>query len=266
MIIPDWFYWLSFTVFGLIWGSFLNVCIYRWPKDPPENNIISPRSYCPNCRHTIAWYDNIPILSFILLRGRCRHCGEKISLRYPLVELSSAGIWLLCYNLWGISAYTFIFILYFSLLFVASVVDIEHRIIPDEVSVGGAILGLIISAIVPGLHGVSSHLQGFLSSFIGALTGGGLIYLVAVIGEFIFKKEAMGGGDVKLQAMIGAFLGWKWAILSFFVGCFIGSAIGIYQLIRYKDNTLPFGPALAMGSIVCLFWGDKILHLLFPIY
>ncbi len=263
--LPQWYWYMLFAFWGLIVGSFMNVCIYRWPKEPPENNVIVPRSFCPHCKHTIAWYDNIPVLSFLLLKGRCRHCSGPISLRYPFVELFSAFIWVLSYKLWGLSAEMFIYILFFSLLFIATLVDIEHRIIPDEVSVGGTLLGLLLSFIFPYLHGQTSHLYGLLWSFIGALTGGGFIFLVGVIGEFIFKKEAMGGGDVKLQAMIGAFLGWKWAILSFFLGCFIGSAIGIYQLIRYKDSTLPFGPALALGAVACLFWGNKILHLLFPL-
>ncbi len=255
-----------FAIMGLIWGSFLNVCIYRWPKEPPENNVIRPRSYCPNCKMTIAWYDNIPILSYIMLRGRCRHCGNKISLRYPFVEFFSMLIWISCYRLWGWSPITFVFILFFSLLFVGSVVDMEHRIIPDEVSVGGMILGWIASFLFPELHHQSSHWLGLVYSFLGSLVGGTLVFVVGVIGEWIFKQEAMGGGDVKLQAMIGAFLGWKIAILSFFVGCFVGSIIGLYQMIRYKDNTLPFGPALALGAVICLFWGDLILHLLFPMW
>ena len=264
--LPDGLWYLFFACIGLIVGSFLNVCIYRLPKEPPENNVIVPRSFCPNCKHPIAWYDNIPVLSYILLKGRCRYCSARISLRYPFVELFSAIIWVGSYKIWGLSPDMFIYVLFFSLLFVASMVDIEHRIIPDEVSVGGMLAGLVISFLYPELHHKASHLQGLLWSFIGAMAGGGLIYLVAIIGEMIFRKEAMGGGDVKLQAMIGAFLGWKWAVFSFFVGCFVGSAIGIYQLIRYKDSTLPFGPALAIGSVICLFWGNNLLRFLFPLF
>ncbi len=262
--VPDWGWLIFFTVVGLVWGSFLNVCIYRWPKEPPENNIITPRSYCPACRHTLAWKDNIPVISYLLLRGKCRYCGARIAKRYPLVELTSAFIWVFCYYFWGLSPEMFIFMLFFSLLLVGSLVDVEHRIIPDEVSVGGALLGLVISFVYPQLHGQQAHLQGLWASFLGALAGGGLVYIVGIIGELIFKKEAMGGGDVKLQAMIGAFLGWKCAILSFFLGCFVGSVIGIYQLIRYKDNTLPFGPALALGAVICLFKGEAIIGFLFP--
>ncbi len=259
----DVYAYLVFVVFGLVWGSFLNVCIYRWPQDPPNNNVIKPNSYCPNCKKPIAWYDNIPVISYILLKGRCRNCRKKISWRYPFVEVFSALIWVFCYSFFGVSVKTFVFILYFSLLLVGSMVDFEHRIIPDEVTVGGMLLGLVLSFIFPQLHNSEAHLVGFLKSFVGAIVGGGMIYLIAILGEWIFKKEAMGGGDVKLQAMIGAFLGWKCAILSFFLGCFIGSVLGIYNIIRYKDNTLPFGPCLAIGSVICMFWGEKILHMFF---
>ena len=254
-----WFFVFSAVLFGLVWGSFLNVCIYRMPK---EESVVFPRSYCPNCHKQIAFYDNIPIVSYLLLGGKCRRCKSPISIRYPFIEALSGFIWGFAVWRYGISMPALIEIVFFSILLLSTAVDFEHRIIPDEASVGGGILGLILSFIYPQMHHQSSHFMGLLWSFIGFLAGGGLVYLVAVIGEFIFKKEAMGGGDIKFQAMVGAFLGWKCAIAGFFIATFVGAAMGIYILLKYKDNTMPFGPCLAIAALICYFWGDNLLNLL----
>ncbi len=261
-----WIWGVFFWCIGLAIGSFLNVCIYRLVKEPPENDIIFKPSHCPNCKKRIRWYDNIPVLSYLVLRGRCRDCGWRIPFRYPLVELLSGGIWFFCWYRWGISGLMFSYAIFFSLLLVSVFTDFDCRIIPDEISVGGIVLGLVLSLLFPEIHRADSHLSGLWLSFLGMVAGGGLVFLVAIIGEIIFRKEAMGGGDVKLQAMIGAFLGWKWALLGFFVGCIFGSILGIYRLLLYKDNTLPFGPALVMGAIACMFWGERILRFLFPAF
>ncbi len=247
------------VVFGLIWGSFLNVCIYRMPK---EESVVFPRSYCPNCKHPIAFYDNMPILSYILLRGKCRHCSAPISIRYPVIEAISGLIWGIAVWRHGISLPALIEIVFFSILLLSTAVDFAHRIIPDEASVGGALAGLVLSFLYPQLHGQSSHLWGLFWSFVGLLAGGALVYLVAIVGELIFKKEAMGGGDIKFQAMVGAFLGWQCAIAAFFIATFIGAIMGIYILIRYKDNTLPFGPCLALSALICYLWGERLLSLI----
>ncbi len=254
-----WFWLLNAAAFGLIWGSFLNVCIYRLPK---EESVVWPGSYCPNCKKHIAFYDNVPILSYLFLKGRCRHCNKPISVRYPLIEAISALIWVFAVLRHGISISALIEIVFFSILLLSTAVDFSHRIIPDEASVGGMLLGLVFSFVYPQMHGQSSHLLGLMWSFLGLLAGGGLVYLVAIVGEFIFKKEAMGGGDIKFQAMVGAFLGWKCAIIAFFLATFLGSIMGVYILVRYKDNTLPFGPCLAGAAFICYLWGDKILRLI----
>ncbi len=145
---------------------------------------------------------------------------------------------------------------------VGTLVDLEHRIIPDEVTLGGCVAGLVLSALIPQLHGTHNHLWALGQSGLGVLVGGGSIYLMGLFGEWVFKKEAMGGGDVKLLAMIGAFLGWKFALLSFFLAPFFGSVVGIVEKIRTNDSTIAYGPYLVIGALVSLFWGNKLIYLI----
>lgn len=241
---------------GALTGSFLNVCIVRLPL---EKSIVFPGSHCVACRTPIHWYDNIPLISWLVLGGRCRACKEKISFRYWVVELLTAVIFLLFYRHYGMQSILWPYLVMVSGFIVATFVDFEHRIIPDEVSIGGMIAGVILSLFVPQLQGTHSPFLGVGFSLLGLLAGGGTIYLMGMIGDFVFKKETMGGGDVKLMGMVGAFLGWKYALLTFFLAPFFGAAYGIVEKIRTKDSTIAYGPFLIVGALVSLFWGDRII-------
>ncbi|MGE5279342.1 MAG: prepilin peptidase [Deltaproteobacteria bacterium] len=247
-------------LFGLCIGSFLNVCIYRLGR---EESIVKPASHCPRCLKPIRWFDNIPLLSYLVLRGRCRDCGAGISFRYFFVELLTGGIFLVVFQRFGLTPLFFIFAAFVSGLIVATFVDFDHRIIPDEVSLGGIIVGLAASAAYPPLQHTSVFAQAVARSLLGVLVGGGVLWLLGVIGDFIFKKESMGGGDMKLLAMIGAFLGWKLALLTLPVASVIGAVVGIIAKIRTRESEIAFGPYLAIGALVALFWGGKIIEYIF---
>jgi len=257
-------------ILGAIVGSFLNVCIHRMPK---SESVVWPRSHCPKCKKRIPGYDNIPFISFILLKGRCRLCKEKISLRYPLVELLTALIFLAFFMRYGLTYDLFFYFILGCALIVATFIDISHRIIPDEISIGGIIVGLILSTIRGvNLNPVSFNFIPMLNSLLGIIVGGGVIFLTGWIFDLIYFKilkkpaiqgetESMGGRDVKLLAMIGAFLGWKRALMTFFLAPFFGSVIGIYLLIRKKDHTIPYGPFLSLAAFFSILWMDKIIRL-----
>jgi len=249
---------------GAIVGSFLNVCIVRMPH---EQSVVTPRSHCVRCKKTIPWYDNIPFLSYLILRGRCRSCGQKISPRYFFVELLTAFVFFGLYRYYGITSVLWPYLVMVSGFIVATFVDFEHRIIPDEISVGGMFIGMAFSLFIPALHNVPVdgqslwmlHLHSFGLSCLGVLIGGGSIYAMGMLGDFLFKKESMGGGDIKLMAMVGAFMGWKLALLAFFIAPFFGAVYGIAEKIRTKDTAIAYGPFLVLGSLICLFWGDLII-------
>ncbi|MFC1806789.1 prepilin peptidase [Candidatus Omnitrophota bacterium] len=253
---------LFFTiVFALAIGSFLNVCIYRMPQ---EKSVVMPRSFCPKCKHIIPIYDNIPILSFIVLGGKCRFCKERISVRYLIVELLTALTFVTLVTQLGLSITTIIYIILSCGLIVATFIDFEHQIIPDEITYGGMVLGLIASVAFPQLHDTANRLHALFFSFIGLLTGGAIIYLTGVAGKLIFKKDAMGGGDVKFLAMIGAFLGFSNAIFIYFLAPFFGSVVGIIAKIKFKADIIPYGPYLSLATFIVIIWGDKIMRILFP--
>ena len=238
-------------ILGLIVGSFCNVCIYRIPKN---ESIIYPASHCPKCRTTIRPFDNIPLLSYILLKGRCRNCGSKISIQYPIVEFLTGIIYLIIYLIYGLSIQSLIYTILSSALIIIAFIDLQEQIIPDIISLPGVVIGLILSFIVPYMS--------FINSVLGVLVGGGIILIIALVGSKIFKKEAMGGGDVKLAAMIGAFLGWRYAIISLFLGFFLGALAGIFLIlskIKSREDMVPFGPFIALGSLITLLWGEKII-------
>jgi len=238
-------------ILGLIVGSFCNVCIYRIPKN---ESIIYPASHCPKCRTTIKPVDNIPLLSYILLKGRCRNCGSKISIQYPVVELLTGIIYLIIYLIYGLSIQSLIYIILSSALIIIAFIDLNEQIVPDVISLPGIGVGLILSFFVPYLS--------FINSALGVVVGGGIILIIALVGSMIFKKEAMGGGDVKLAAMIGAFLGWRYTIISLFLGFFLGALAGIFLIlskIKSKEDMVPFGPFIALGSLITLLWGEKII-------
>lgn len=261
-----------FFIFGAALGSFLNVCIHRLPLG---ESIIRPSSHCPFCNKAILWHDNIPLLSYVLLRARCRFCKAKISVRYFFVELLSAVIFVLFYRRYGLSLSLFFYLIFASGLIVATFVDIRQRIIPDEVSIGGLVLGLILSAIQGlSLKPLAYNFYPARNSLLGIIIGGGIIYLTGRIFDLIYFKilknppiqgetESMGGGDVKLLAMIGAFLGWQKAVLVFFLAPILGLAVGIINLIAKKDHTIPYGPFLSLAAILSIFWTDKIIYYLF---
>ena len=260
-------------IFGSILGSFLNVCIHRMPKG---ESVVWPRSHCPKCKKRIPGYDNIPFISFILLKGRCRICKSKISLRYPLVELLTASIFLLFFMRYGLSYDFFFYIVLSCALIIATFIDIPHRIIPDEISVGGIIVGFILSSVRGvNINPFTFSFKPMLNSFLGIIVGGGIIFLTGWLFDSIYFKllkkpaiqgetESMGGGDVKLLAMIGAFLGWQRVTMTFFLAPFFGAAIGIYMLVTKKDHTIPYCPFLSLAAFIAIFWADKIMRLLIP--
>ncbi|MEW6075835.1 MAG: prepilin peptidase [Candidatus Omnitrophota bacterium] len=258
-------------VFGSIVGSFLNVCIYRLPL---EQSVITPRSHCPLCKNTIRWYDNIPLLSYVFLRGKCRACKGRISIEYPLVELVTAFCFLFLYSRFSVGFVFSYYALFICGLIVASFVDIAHRIIPDEISVGGLGAGLLLNALKGLQVSPFAYNPAFLiHSFIGAVVGGGIIYLTGFLFDLVYFKllkkppvqgetESMGGGDVKLLAMIGAFLGWQKAVLVFFLAPILGLGVGIFNLLAKKDHTIPYGPFLSLAALLSIFWADMLLYAL----
>ena len=260
-------------IFGSVIGSFLNVCIHRMPK---SESVVWPRSHCPKCGKRIPGYDNIPFISFILLKGKCRFCKEKISLRYPLVELISALLFLAFFMRYGLSYNFFFYLVLASALIIASFIDIKHRIIPDEVSVGGLIIGFILSSVRGfNLNPLVFSFKPLLSSLFGIIIGAGIIYLTGWLFDLVYFKlfknppingetESMGMGDVILLAMIGAFLGWPRTVLTFFIAPFFGAVIGIVTLITKKEHTIPYGPFLSLAALISIFWSDKILRFLIP--
>ncbi len=266
--------WESLFVFfiGAVIGSFLNVCIHRMPL---EQSIVTPGSHCPNCKKNLQWFDNIPLFGYILLNGKCRYCKKPISIRYFIVELFTAITFIVLYGVFGLTLNFFMYTTFICGLIVASFIDIPHRIIPDEISVGGVVVGFIFSCLKGITFNPLSYKFSFMiDSFFGILAGGGIIYLTGKIFDLIYFKilknppiqgetESMGGGDVKLLAMIGAFLGWKQAILTFFLAPFFGAAVGIFSVIFKKDHTIPYGPFLALAAIISMFYYPQIISMIF---
>ncbi len=260
------------VVFGAIVGSFLNVVIVRWPK---EQSIVKPRSACPHCGRMIAWYDNIPVVSFVVLRARCRHCGGPISWRYPLVELLTAAFSLLMFHRFvgdvqhpspgQVGAYL-LYLGFVAGLVAITFIDLEHYLIPDLVTLTSIPIGILGVWAVEQVPGVPTDVRG---SVIGALIGGGSLYLMRLIYQLIRKDEGMGLGDVKMMAMIGTFLGPHPALVFvIFVSSFLGSVAGITMMaLKGKDlkYALPFGPFLAVGAIVYLLWGFRHAARLLPL-
>ena len=238
-------------ILGLIVGSFSNVCIYRIPRN---ESIIYPASHCPKCHTTIKPKDNIPLLSYILLKGKCRNCKTKISIQYPMVEFLSGLIYLIIYLIYGLSVQTLIYTILSSALIIIAFIDLNEQIIPDVISLPGIVTGFIISFFVPYIS--------FINSALGVVVGGGIILVISLGGSVIYKKEAMGGGDVKLAAMIGAFLGWRYIIISLFLGFFLGALAGIILIIakiKKREDVIPFGPFIVLGSLITLLWGEQII-------
>ncbi len=257
---------ISIFVFivGACVGSFLNVCIYRIPR---EESIVFPGSHCPKCGKAIKWYDNLPILSWLLLRAKCRNCGQSISARYALVETLVAVLFTLVWMQYGPQALTPVFWLVIAGLVVATFIDFEHYIIPDRISLGGIAVGLLLSFFVPELHALTNPvfqldgLQGLASSAIGVAAGSGSLWMVAVVGKMIFKKDAMGLGDVKLLGAIGAFMGWRSVIFTIVISSFLGSIVGVTLIAignRKWQSKIPYGPYIALAAVVWIYLGPTL--------
>ncbi|MEP6571410.1 MAG: prepilin peptidase [Gemmatimonadota bacterium] len=236
------------ALIGSMVGSFLNVCILRWPAD---QSVVRPPSRCPGCDSGIRWYDNIPIISWLLLRGRCRKCGAGISYMYPLVELSTALIW--AYMFWhqGVGLEALRGALLFTILLGIAMTDGREYIIPDEFSLGGFVIGMLFT--LPGGASAIGH------GLLGAAVGFGVLWLVGAAGRRMFKEEAMGGGDIKMMAMVGAFLGWEGVLLTIFLGALLGTIIfGTISLIGRK-KLVPFGIFLSLGAAATYLVGPTLI-------
>jgi leader peptidase (prepilin peptidase)/N-methyltransferase len=246
-------------VFGLIIGSFLNVCIYRIPRD---KSIVSPPSSCPGCGTAIKPWDNIPLVSYLLLAGKCRKCGEKISLRYPAVELLNGLMYVAVVLHFGIGWHLPLLFALVSATIVITFIDLDFQIIPDVITLPGMLIGLAAAHFFRPDPFARYSLLGFTSSLIGLFAGGGSFYLIAIL-----SRGGMGGGDVKMMAMVGAFMGWKGVFLTTLVGSLTGSLVGIALMIfkgKGRKTKIPFGPFLAVGSLVTLFFGRMIIDWYFP--
>lgn len=242
---------------GLSVGSFLNVCIYRLPR---HESLAFPGSHCPSCMKTIKWYDNIPVLSFILLKGKCRHCGNKISVRYPLIEMLNCILWMLMFVFTESITDCIFGLLFSSILIVISAIDLEKMEIPDGLN--AAVLVLAVIKLVVSLI-MGNEFKGTLVDFgVGALSGSVLLYLLYLIILKLTKKEGLGGGDVKLAFACGAFLGWKEVLFGIALSAYIGLlGILIYSLIKKKmiKGNFPYGPFLSVGFLISYMFFDDIL-------
>ena len=237
---------VALFIFGLSIGSFANVCIYRLPK---KESVVSPVSYCTACLVPIRPLDNIPIISYLVLRGRCRDCNNNISVIYPVIEIITALLLLAGFFKFGL---TFDFLVYFVLaptLVIITVVDIKHQIIPDVITLPGLALGLA----------AGSYSIGYANSFMGFLLGCGLFYLLAVL-----SNGGMGGGDIKYIAAAGAFVGWQKVLLIIFIGAVLGTFVGLFQIgfqKKTRKNIIPFGPLLSVATLITLFYGNLLIKL-----
>jgi len=242
------------VVLGLIIGSFLNVCIYRIPRNL---SIVFPSSRCTACNNEIRAWDNIPVISYLLLGGRCRNCKAKISARYPLVEALNAFLYAVIVWRYGIGWNSVVYAVLCSSLIVITFIDLDFQIIPDRITLAGIPLGLVAGSFLLNDPFMRAELLGYKVSLIGLFAGGGLFYLVAVL-----SRGGMGGGDIKMMAMVGAMMGWKSVLLTTLLGSLGGSLIGVFLMIfkgRGRKTKIPFGPFLALGTLVTLFFGQEIL-------
>ena len=245
-------------IFGAVVGSFLNVCIFRLPA---QESIIKPLSRCPNCHHPIRYFDNIPLVSFIILKRKCRDCGAKISWRYPLVELITAVLSLLLFLQFGLTLIFLTFFIFVCVLIVITFIDLDHQIIPDVLTLPGIPIFFLLAIFVVKIP--------WLEAVIGLAVGGGVLFAIAFFYELISKREGMGGGDIKLLAMIGGFLGWKSLIFILLFSSFSGAIVGITAMIIKKQDlkyAVPFGPFLSAAAVAYLFWGNAFMRFLFVNY
>jgi leader peptidase (prepilin peptidase)/N-methyltransferase len=246
--------YLAVTIFGLCVGSFLNVCIYRIPDDSKSINNPS-RSICLNCGYTLKFYDNIPILSYIQLKGRCRQCQASISWRYPLVELLTGLGALSIFLKSGLTLATLIYFIFIACLLVITFIDLDHRIIPDVITLPGIPVFFVMALAVPDIT--------LKNSLIGLLIGGGSLWAVAFIYKLVTGKDGMGGGDIKLLAMMGVLIGWQGVLFTIFISSAIGAITGLLVMLVQKGNlklAIPFGPFLAIGAVAYIFFGQQLIY------
>lgn len=238
-------------IFGICIGSFLNVCIYRMPA---SLSIVFPPSACPKCNSPIRFYDNIPIVSYIALKGRCRHCNSPISFRYPLVELISGGFALCVFLSFGLSGESLVYYIFIASLIIITFIDIDHQIIPDRITLPGIPLAFAASFALPSVQAIDS--------ITGFLAGGGILFLIAWLYNLLTGKEGIGGGDIKLLAMIGTLLGWKGVGFTLFTASIIGTVSGLLVIMQTRKNlklAIPFGPFLSLGAILYVFFGPELI-------
>ena len=235
---------------GLMIGSFLNVLIYRLPRG---RQFVTGRSVCPSCGERISWYHNIPLLSYLILRGRCAFCRGKISIRYPLVEALNAACYVYFFWRFGWTLDLAVLAFLSSALLVIFFIDLDHQQIPDLITLPGMVVSLLPEGI------------GIVQSLIGLLVGGGSLYLIALLGDWLFKKESMGGGDIKMAAMLGAFLGWQKVLFIFMASAVIGLVVSVavmaFSARLRQSRVVPFGPFIAIAAMLAIVWGDSIIAL-----
>ena len=242
---------LAFVI-GACIGSFLNVCIYRIPASV---SIVHPGSSCPHCKTMISFYDNIPIVSYLILMGKCRYCKTPISFRYPFIELLGGISALACMVAFGPTLHGVLIFIFIATLIVVTFIDLDHRIIPDVITLPGIPIFFLLAFAIPTIN--------WIESIIGILIGGGSLFGVAWLYHFITGREGMGGGDIKLLAMMGAVIGWTGILFTIFAASAIGTVIGLLTMIKSSKGmrlAIPFGPFLAIGGIIYLFFGNAIIH------
>lgn len=241
----------AFAMGGMV-GSFLNVCASRLPK---RASLWRPGSACPACAHSIRWYDNMPVVSFLVLRGRCRDCQAPIAWRYPIVEFGTALLFALAYVRLGLGWELALALVFLSALMVITVIDIEHQLIPDRITLPVIVAGFVGSVVL--------GRPAWLDSLLGIVVGGGIICAIIVGSRLVMGEEGMGQGDITLAAMVGAFVGWRLLLLGLFLAVLVGAAVAAALLAagrKGRKDPIPFGPFLALGGVVSLFWGKEILQ------
>lgn len=256
------FYLTPWVVFflGLCLGSFANVWIVRWPMG---ESVVIPRSFCRSCQTQIVWYDNIPLISYFLLKGKCRSCSARIGIRYPLVELLTGILFLLVYLKYGLTITTLELFLFTFGLVACSFIDLDHFLLPDKLTISGILIGFAGSFLNPD--------RSVMDSFLGIVVGGGFLWALASLYFMFRKQEGLGGGDIKLLAWIGAVLGWKAIPFVIIVASLSGSIIGALQSLQGKDGlktAIPFGPYLAVAAMIYILGGEPLglwyFHVFFP--
>ena len=248
---------LAFALAGLMIGSFLNVCIYRLPR---RESIVWPASHCTACQRPLAWFENIPIIGWVALRGRCRTCASRISAVYPLVELTTGVVFAGGVLVYGLSPLLFVRLAFACALIVLFVIDLQHRILPNVITLPGIVAGLIFSSVLP---------PGWLASLVGAVVGGGALFLIAEAYYRIRGVDGLGMGDVKMLAMIGAFLGWQLTLVTLILASFSGSVVGVGLIASGRGGmqaALPFGTFLAVGALIAAVSGDAMLAWYLSLY